>query len=392
MAGLCSSAAAQETKRPPLLVPEAVTEAAKFAPPGWRVREGTLKEGDLNNDGRPDALLVISHGGEGDAEAVYAKNVLVLALRGSDGKLHRSIVNDDAVLDGDEGGAFGDPFDSVAIDRGVVVINHYGGSRDRWNFSHRYRYQNNQWTLIGLTLGNSDTLNLEHYDDQDINLSTGLVNAREKGDIEWRIKKPEISGSYYELEVLPVTQAPRIDGIATVGEWPGYKIKLNEKSQVFRNRQLWSGAADLSAQVHSLRVGADLFLCAEVTDNEVLDGDTVRLVTKRGLPIKPIESKMTPNGTGYTFEARYSLNEIVKATMPGNEYGPEMLAGIINAGSTSDDLSGMQLWASIEIVDVDSAVPKARGVLSTRSFGSPYSGAIRIYGQGTLLLASDHEQ
>jgi len=384
--------AAQEVKRPPLQVPDAVAEPAKFAPAGWRVDEGALQQADLNGDGRADAAVVISHGGLGDAEAVYVKHVLVLALRETDGKLHRSVVSDAAVLDGDEGGAFGDPFDSLSIDRGAVVISHYGGSRDRWGFTHRYRHQHNQWMLIGLSMGNQDALNLEHYDDQDINLSTGLVDAKEKGDPEGRSKKPEISGSYYELEVLPVDQAPRVDGAVANGEWPGYTVRLNDKYQVVRNRALWHGASDLAAQVHAVRFGGDLYLCVEVTDNEVTGGDMVRLVTKRGLVIKATETKMTPGGAGYVFEARYSLKAIVKATDPGNEYAPEMLADIVNPEHQYGDFSGMQLQASVEIVDVDNSAPKARGVLSTRTFGSPYIGAIRIYRKGTLVLASDYEQ
>src|SRR5882724_2120309 len=97
LAGFPSTGAAQdEVKRPPLPVPEAANTALQLVPPGWRA-EGVPNEVDLNGDGRPDAALVISHGGIGapdDAPLVTVKHVLVLALRGSDGKLHRSIVSD----------------------------------------------------------------------------------------------------------------------------------------------------------------------------------------------------------------------------------------------------------------------------------------------------------
>jgi len=203
--GSWAIAQAQEEKRPPLLVPEVVREAADFAPPGWKMDKETLKEADLNGDGRADAALVISNGefaADANGQPTFVKHVLVLALRGSDDKLHRSMVSDTAVLDGNEGGVFGDPFDGLLIERGTVVISHYGGSRDRWSYTHRYRYQNGQWMLIGLTLGNTDTLDLEHFDDQDINLSTGLVNAHQKGDYEKpdgrKSNKPEVSCSYSE--------------------------------------------------------------------------------------------------------------------------------------------------------------------------------------------------
>ena len=134
LAGLCSAGQAQDdVKRPPLHVPEAADTALQFVPSGWRV-EGVPKEVDLNGDGKPDAALVISHGGigePGDGALVVVKHVLVLALRGPDGKLHRSIVSDAAILDGDEGGMFGDPFEDLSIEHGAVAIMHYGGSRDR---------------------------------------------------------------------------------------------------------------------------------------------------------------------------------------------------------------------------------------------------------------------
>jgi hypothetical protein len=394
LAAFCALTSAQEIKRPPLQVPESADAAAKFVPRGWRLEPETLKEADLNGDGRPDAAFVISNGGDAN-DSTVVKHVLVLALRGGDGKLHVSVVNDAAVLDGDEGGVFGDPFQGLSVARGVVAIQHYGGSRDRWSFTHKYRFQNGEWELIGLEVGSTDTLDLEHYDDQDINLSTGLVNAKKRGrdGRDGRIiHTPEISGSYYELQVSPVEKAPTIDGKLTPGEWPGYTVHLNDKSNVYLNRRLWAGASDLSAQLHAVRVGDDLFLCAQVTDNDVTAGDTVRLVNKRGLIIKPRESKMGASDNGYVFEARYSLKEIARFLKTEDNYIVENLEMTLDPTSVYGDSQGFQLPVSVEIVDVDKSSVPACGVLSTRMAGSPFPGAIRIFRQGTLILASDVEQ
>lgn len=386
------SAAQDEVKRPPLIVPESAESPAAFVPKGWRLEKEALSQADLNGDGRADAAFVITHGGSvaaGAEEQSVAKHVLVLALRESDGKLHRSLVNDAAILDGDEGGVFGDPFESLSVERGAVVIVHYGGSRDRWSFTHRYRFQNGKWTLIGLSIGNTDTLNLEHFDNQDINLSTGLVNAGEKGSDDGEPRKPERSGSYYELEAQLVEQAPKIDGEMSVNEWPGYGVSLNQKQQALRNRQLWRDATDLSAKLHAVYASADLFLCAEVTDNEVTPEDTVRLVNKRGVTIKPVESKLTSTASGYIFEARYSLKAIASALKADEKYIVEDTEMAIDPSSDYGDSQGFQLPASVEIVDVDKSVPGARSVLSTRLLGSPFPGAIRIFRKGTLTLTSD---
>jgi hypothetical protein len=390
-----SAAQDQEVKRPPLIVPEVADSAAAFVPKGWRVHADTLSQADLNGDGRADAAFVITHGGSvaaGSDEQSIAKHVLVLALRGSDGRLHRSVVNDAAILDGDEGGVFGDPFESLSVERGAIVIAHYGGSRDRWSFTHRYRFQNGKWTLIGLTIGNTDTLNLEHFDNQDINLSTGLVQAGEKGSDDGEPRKPEKSGSYFELEAPLVDKAPKIDGQISVDEWPGYSVSLNQRQQALRNRQLWRDANDLSAKLRVVYAGADLFLCAEVTDNEVAPGDAVRLVNKRGLLIKPLESKLVPTAGGYVFEARYSLKAIAIALKAEEQYIVEDVEMAIDPASDYGESQGFQLPASVEVVDVDKSVPGARAVLSTRLPGSPFPGAIRIFRKGTLVLTSDIEQ
>ena len=385
--------AQEEIKRPPLRVPEVADTALQFVPPGWRLDEGMPKEADLNGDGKPDAAFVISNGrfDATGSESTIVKHVLILALRGDDGKLHRSIISDAAVLDGDEGGVFGDPFESLTLERGAVVIMHYGGSRDRWGYTHRYRYQDGQWMLIGLDFGNTDsTAPDEHYDNHEINLTTGLVEASEKGNYEGQPKKPEISGSYYELEALPIDKAPRIDGVVAPGEWPGYTVRLNEKGQVYRNRQLWRGRDDLSGKLHAVRFGKELFVAAEVIDNEVSAGDSVRLVTKRGLVIKPLESKLTRSGKGYIFEARYALENLARVSHPGDTYALENLQDHLGPSDKSGDLEGFQLPVAVEIVDADaSATPKVRGVLSTRLVGSPYNGAIRIFRKGTLILISD---
>jgi hypothetical protein len=394
----CLSGQAQEEKRPPLRVPTVANTPVEFAPPGWRVEKDWLKEGDLNGDGRPDLAVVITTGDSGlddQGHLTYAKHALVLALRGNDGKLHRSLVSDAAVLDGNEGGVFGDPFDSLMIERGTVVISHYGGSRDRWGYTSRYRFQNGQWTLIGLTLDETDTLDPDHASDQDINLSTGFVRSHEKGESVLpsgrKSRKPAIAGEYYELQVTPVNKAPVIDGRISSGEWPGYTVRLGEKRQAYHSATLWGGVADLSAQLHAVRVGAELFLCAEVTDDEVTPGDLVRLVNKRGLVLKPLASKITPAGNGYVFEARYSLREIVKAGKLGDKHASEELESALTPEDEAPDLTGFPMAVSVEVVDVDNAkLPIARSVLSTRLIGSPYAGSIRIYRKGALVLVSDN--
>ncbi|MHA6534598.1 hypothetical protein [Paenibacillus sp. BAC0078] len=88
----------------------------------------------------------------------------------------------------DEGGGWGDPFDSLIIDRGSVLVSDYGGSNWRWYNKYRFRYQNNDWFLIGATMGSyfTGTTTIDKSDEDDINLLTGEFIQRrtdEKGNI-----------------------------------------------------------------------------------------------------------------------------------------------------------------------------------------------------------------
>jgi hypothetical protein len=46
-------------------------------------------------------------------------------------------------------GVFGDPHAGISLSKNVLAINHYGGSAWRWTNNISFRFQNNQWRLIG---------------------------------------------------------------------------------------------------------------------------------------------------------------------------------------------------------------------------------------------------
>ncbi|MGA9996235.1 MAG: hypothetical protein WBP93_12525 [Pyrinomonadaceae bacterium] len=384
------SVSAQDDKPQIPKIVEAASAVEGFAPKGWRVEKKI--ETDLNGDGRSDAVAVISTGEQGYNEKTqtsdFVTRFLLLALRGDDGKLHRSVVSDDAVLDGDEGGVLGDPFQDVTVERGAVVIVHYGGSRDRWGYTHRYRFQSGQWMLIGLTDESGDTLSPEHFDKRDVNLSTGLVlaSSRDLNEENMRLG-PLRKGSYYELEVLPVGRAPVVDGEIKDGEWPAaYTIHLNDKNELLRGAASWSGPEDLSAKLGALTMGGNLYLRAEVTDEDVAQGDEVRLVTKAGRVIAPLEVKMSRREKGYSVEAKYSLKAIAKAVL---KY-PEEIDSFMKDDQLYPAPTGLQLEASVEVIDVDkSDAQNAHAVMSTKRAGSAYSGSIRIYPAGVLTLSPE---
>jgi hypothetical protein len=75
---------------------------------------------------------------------------------------------------------WGDPLDGVSIDRGSLVISFYGGSNDWWYAKYRFRFQDNDWYLIGATLGSyyTGTVTPENGNEEDYNLLTGDYSIR----------------------------------------------------------------------------------------------------------------------------------------------------------------------------------------------------------------------
>lgn len=104
--------------------------------------------GDLDNDGQPEKVSVFDNGT--DAGMGTEREIHIYKKNENTWKLwHKSI---GAVMPSSAGGMMGDPFESIQIKNRALVIKHFGGSRDKWEYTHRYRWQDNDWYLIGATI------------------------------------------------------------------------------------------------------------------------------------------------------------------------------------------------------------------------------------------------
>ncbi|CAH1230840.1 hypothetical protein PAECIP111891_06745 [Paenibacillus allorhizoplanae] len=155
-----------EAKNPIVLMPE-----------GWQQLErqsGPVRvEGDLNKDGIQDVAMVIEKLESAKDQA--PERALLIAFGNKDGTYTRSIMADKAILKADEGGIWGDPLAGISIDKGSIIVSFYGGSNDRWYGNYRFRFQDEDWYLIGATVGSfySGTMTETTGDEEDYNLLTG---------------------------------------------------------------------------------------------------------------------------------------------------------------------------------------------------------------------------
>jgi hypothetical protein len=148
-------------------------EITSLIPTGWHIlenREPVKVEGDLNKDGIQDIALIIEKTTDIDARS------LLIAFGTKDNTYSLSIIADNVILPVIVGGGYGDPFDGLMIDRGSVVVSDFGGGSGRWFHKYRFRFQENDWYLIGATMGSNHSIKEDKemvFDTEDYNLLTG---------------------------------------------------------------------------------------------------------------------------------------------------------------------------------------------------------------------------
>lgn len=180
---------AQETTH---LKTHSTTQA--FVPKGYFILKQA--EGDLNNDGLNDTAIIIAPNWEKDENyrTANGERTLLILLAQPDNTLVFSASKNGFILGKWDGGMMGDPLQDFLIDRGCIVVGIYGGSRNRWGMTYRFRWQNNDWYLIGYTSLSADNLELTSTK-IDANFNTGITeitdmvqNKKNKHRINQKLK------------------------------------------------------------------------------------------------------------------------------------------------------------------------------------------------------------
>ncbi|WP_010180029.1 hypothetical protein [Aquimarina agarilytica] len=159
----------------------------------------TEATGDLTNDGIPEKINVYDTQKETD----FGTERLIHILKKNDTKWVLWKKSIGPILPSAHGGMQGDPFEGISIERNCIVIHHSGGSHQKWSYTHRYRYQNNEWQLIGATTHFGAAC--DYFETYDYNLSTGNINYRKEiENCETAHTKIEEQQFYKKLKSLPL--------------------------------------------------------------------------------------------------------------------------------------------------------------------------------------------
>lgn len=194
--GACVATAAADDP-PPATYPKLAAQAATldgFVPQGWRL-ENSLA-GDLNGDGRPDAVLIlrdndpkkfIETGRESMPKFDTNPRILAVAFAGDKGGYTLGLENRTFIARTDDPFQQ-DPLDpngiqegGIAIKNGTlrVTLGYFGGNMGRMTYT--FRFQNGRFEMIGYDRVDV-TRNSGVMSDLSINYSTGAM-VRKKGHI-----------------------------------------------------------------------------------------------------------------------------------------------------------------------------------------------------------------
>lgn len=126
-------------------------------------------EGDLDKDGIAEKVVVLNTNDTTDFGIV--REIKLFKQSEKKWTLWRSSKN--AILKSEEGGMMGDPFAGIDIKDGILLISHFGGSSWKWSYTDKYRFQNNEFQLIGYSSIHGKVCEL--WTSFDFNLSTGKI-------------------------------------------------------------------------------------------------------------------------------------------------------------------------------------------------------------------------
>lgn len=156
------------------------------------------KEGDLDNDGVFEKVIVYDT--EKETDMGTERQIYIYKKNHNKWELWKKSVG--AILPSEHGGMMGDPFEGISINKNCIVINHSGGARQRWHYTHRFRFQTGEFQLIGATVNFGSPC--DNFFNFDYNLSTGkVIYQEETSDCEKEDSKTEKKETISKPSTLP---------------------------------------------------------------------------------------------------------------------------------------------------------------------------------------------
>ena len=138
-------------------------------------------KGDLDKDGIEELVVAYNCEAINETNESVSRELIIYKKNNNQWVVWEKSKN--ALLESQDGGMMGDPFSGIEIKNNVLSISHNGGSRWKWGYTEKYRYQNQTFYLIGYSTNSGAPC--EYWLNVDYNLSTGkIIVAKEYEDCE----------------------------------------------------------------------------------------------------------------------------------------------------------------------------------------------------------------
>lgn len=177
--------------------------------------------GDLNKDGVDDLVVVYQQNEAEDEMDNKSRRLITYQKKG--GNWVKWSESTTAIMGTQEGGMMGDPFANIEIKNGILIISHYGGSGWKWGIEDKYRYQNNDFYLIGYTSTYGQVGN--EWTSVDFNLSTGQINY-EKTTNEGSSNEKTIKETFTKKGIKITMKNRTSDAEGIIITSPKYKAEI----------------------------------------------------------------------------------------------------------------------------------------------------------------------
>lgn len=168
---------------------------------------------DFENDQNPELMVLYTVVNPEDTKNGSRREFFIYKSKGN-GQLTPWFHSSTAVLGTDANGT--DTFMGMSFENDVLTIKHFGGDRIKWNYTDKYRLQDDQLILVSHLLKSFD--GGCHFQEFDYNLRTGAATYTQNKTLQEKVsncedgvKTLQASGNFTQVQPITIEHRDKFD-------------------------------------------------------------------------------------------------------------------------------------------------------------------------------------